>query len=73
MTFSPLSNLQHACQIVIVLLIAAGLFMFTFESTQFNLEGFIMVIVASVISGIRWSCAQILTQKEELGEWIFNF
>ena len=52
-----------------MLLIAVGLFMFTYESTQFNLEGFIMVLAASVIGGLRWSLAQILTQKKELGEY----
>ncbi|XP_022110533.1 solute carrier family 35 member C2-like [Acanthaster planci] len=69
LVFAILFGLQraHACQIIIVLFIAGGLFMFTYESTQFNAEGFVLVIVASVISGLRWSCAQILTQKEELG------
>ncbi|XP_033626386.1 solute carrier family 35 member C2-like [Asterias rubens] len=69
LVFAILFGLQraHGCQIVIVLLIASGLFLFTFESTQFNAEGFIMVISASVISGIRWSCAQIITQNQELG------
>lgn len=53
--------------IVVVLLIATGLFMFTFESTQFNLEGFIMVLLASFIGGIRWTLTQVLMQKAELG------
>ncbi|KAL1021206.1 hypothetical protein UPYG_G00010150 [Umbra pygmaea] len=53
--------------IVVVLLIASGLFMFTFESTQFNLEGFIMVLLASFIGGIRWTLTQLLMQKAELG------
>lgn len=42
--------------------------MFTLKSTQFNLEGFIMVLLASFIGGIRWTLTQILTQKAELGE-----
>ncbi|KAJ8378194.1 hypothetical protein AAFF_G00244820 [Aldrovandia affinis] len=53
--------------IVVVLLIASGLFMFTFESTQFNLEGFLMVLLASFIGGIRWTLTQVLMQKAELG------
>ncbi|XP_044066535.1 solute carrier family 35 member C2 isoform X2 [Siniperca chuatsi] len=53
--------------ILVVLLIASGLFMFTFESTQFNLEGFIMVLLASFIGGIRWTLTQVLMQKAELG------
>ncbi|XP_030840343.1 solute carrier family 35 member C2 [Strongylocentrotus purpuratus] len=57
----------HWMQVIIVVLIAVGLFMFTYESTQFNLEGFVLVLAASFLSGLRWSLAQILTQKEETG------
>ncbi|CAB1415682.1 unnamed protein product [Pleuronectes platessa] len=53
--------------IVVVLLISSGLFMFTYESTQFNLEGFVMVLLASFIGGIRWTLTQLLMQKAELG------
>ncbi|XP_037334846.2 solute carrier family 35 member C2 isoform X3 [Pungitius pungitius] len=53
--------------ILVVLLISCGLFMFTFESTQFNLKGFTMVLVASFIGGIRWTLTQVLMQKAELG------
>ncbi|XP_057680164.1 solute carrier family 35 member C2 isoform X2 [Corythoichthys intestinalis] len=53
--------------ILVVLLIASGLFMFTFQSTQFNLEGFLMVLLASFIGGIRWTLTQVLMQKAELG------
>uniref|UniRef100_H2YKG5 Sugar phosphate transporter domain-containing protein n=1 Tax=Ciona savignyi TaxID=51511 RepID=H2YKG5_CIOSA len=53
--------------IFVVLLISGGLFMFVFESTQFNLEGFVLVLSASFIGGIRWTLSQILTQKQELG------
>ncbi|KAF0036624.1 hypothetical protein F2P81_011936 [Scophthalmus maximus] len=53
--------------ILVVLLISIGLFMFTYESTQFELEGFIMVLLASFIGGIRWTLTQVLMQKAELG------
>uniref|UniRef100_A0A673LF87 Collagen alpha-1(XX) chain-like n=1 Tax=Sinocyclocheilus rhinocerous TaxID=307959 RepID=A0A673LF87_9TELE len=53
--------------ILVVLLITSGLFMFTLKSTQFNLEGFIMVLLASFIGGIRWTLTQVLMQKAELG------
>ncbi|XP_026189124.1 solute carrier family 35 member C2 [Mastacembelus armatus] len=53
--------------IVVVLLISLGLFMFTFESTQFNLQGFILVLLASFLGGIRWTLTQVLMQKAELG------
>uniref|UniRef100_A0A4W5NWJ0 Solute carrier family 35 member C2 n=1 Tax=Hucho hucho TaxID=62062 RepID=A0A4W5NWJ0_9TELE len=53
--------------IVVVLLIASGLFMFTFKSAQFNIKGFIMVLLALFIGGIRWTLTQVLIQKAELG------
>lgn len=42
--------------------------MFTYKSTQFNMEGFALVLGASFIGGIRWTLTQILLQKAELGE-----
>lgn len=59
---------QNPFLILVVLLISCGLFMFTFESTQFNLKGFTMVLVASFIGGIRWTLTQVLMQKAELGQ-----
>ncbi|XP_076802392.1 solute carrier family 35 member C2-like isoform X2 [Clavelina lepadiformis] len=53
--------------VFVVCLIASGLFMFVYKSSQFNLEGFILVLVASFLGGIRWTLSQILTQKKELG------
>ncbi|XP_019629456.1 PREDICTED: solute carrier family 35 member C2-like isoform X1 [Branchiostoma belcheri] len=53
--------------VIVILLIAAGLFMFTYKSTHFNLEGFILVMTASVLGGLRWTLTQILTQKQEIG------
>ncbi|XP_060079483.1 solute carrier family 35 member C2-like [Ylistrum balloti] len=52
---------------IVVLLVSMGLFMFTYHSTQFNLEGFIMVMSASVLSGLRWGLAQVVLQKQEIG------
>lgn len=42
--------------------------MFTYKSTQFNMEGFALVLGASFIGGIRWTLTQMLLQKAELGE-----
>ncbi|XP_074928239.1 solute carrier family 35 member C2 isoform X1 [Chelonoidis abingdonii] len=53
--------------VLVVLLIAGGLFMFTYESTQFNMEGFALVLGASFLGGIRWTLTQMLMQKAELG------
>lgn len=53
--------------IAVVLLIAVGLFMFTYQSTQFNLQGFLLVLSASFLAGFRWTLAQLVIQKKEIG------
>ncbi|XP_023296736.2 solute carrier family 35 member C2 [Lucilia cuprina] len=53
--------------VFIVGLIAVGLFMFTYKSTQFDTLGFIFILVASLCGGIRWSLAQFVMQKSKLG------
>ncbi|KAM7541833.1 hypothetical protein Aperf_G00000016531 [Anoplocephala perfoliata] len=53
--------------VLIVLAISVGLFLFTYESTQFDLRGFILVLVASVLSGVRWTAAQKVTQHSAYG------
>ncbi|XP_018008369.1 solute carrier family 35 member C2-like isoform X2 [Hyalella azteca] len=53
--------------VVLVILIAGGLLMFTYKYTQFNLFGFTLVMTASLLSGLRWTLSQILMQKSELG------
>ena len=51
-----------------VLFIAIGLFLFTYQSTQFNLTGFALVLSASFLSGLRWTLAQLVLQKKETGK-----
>nr|XP_021192189.2 solute carrier family 35 member C2 [Helicoverpa armigera] len=51
----------------IVLMIAAGLIMFTYKATQFNLLGFNFLLIASFAAGLRWTFAQLLMQKSKLG------
>ena len=82
---------QRMVTIAVVALIVGGLFLFTYKSTSFDWEGFILVrhtfsvdlrdmfqssltsylssqvISASFLTGVRWTSAQILLQKEELG------
>ncbi|XP_010345232.1 solute carrier family 35 member C2 isoform X2 [Saimiri boliviensis] len=67
--FSLIFRLEElrAALVLVVLLIAGGLFMFTYKSTQFNVEGFALVLGASFIGGIRWTLTQMLLQKAELG------
>ncbi|KFV68390.1 Solute carrier family 35 member C2, partial [Dryobates pubescens] len=67
--FSLLFKLEEArlTLLLVVLLIAAGLFMFTYKSTQFSTQGFVLVLCASFLGGIRWTLTQLLMQKAELG------
>ena len=58
---------QRPSIIAIVFFIACGLFLFTFKSTQFHMEGFLMVLSASFFGGLRWTLAQVVVQKDELG------
>ncbi|KAL1130643.1 hypothetical protein AAG570_011885 [Ranatra chinensis] len=52
---------------LIVSMISGGLAMFTYKATQFNLLGFLLVLFASVSSGVRWTVAQYVMQRSELG------
>ncbi|XP_027328688.1 solute carrier family 35 member C2 isoform X4 [Anas platyrhynchos] len=79
--FSLLFKLEEmrVALVLVVLLIAGGLFMFTYKSTQFNTQGFVLVLCASFLGGVRWTLTQILMQKAELGlplsisEKLFHF
>lgn len=51
----------------IVVMISAGLFLFTYKSTEFDLLGFILLLIASFSSGARWTLAQLVMQKSKLG------
>lgn len=53
--------------IFIVMCISTGLLLFTWHSTEFHLFGFILVMFASLSTGLRWTLAQAVTQKKELG------
>lgn len=53
-------------QVGVVILIVTGLIMFTFESTSFELEGFLLVMAASLVTGLRWTVAQMTIQKADL-------
>ncbi|OAD55500.1 Solute carrier family 35 member C2, partial [Eufriesea mexicana] len=51
----------------IVVMISGGLFMFTYKSTQFGIFGFVICLLASFSSGIRWTMTQLIMQKSKLG------
>uniref|UniRef100_A0A8B9FR96 Solute carrier family 35 member C2 n=1 Tax=Amazona collaria TaxID=241587 RepID=A0A8B9FR96_9PSIT len=59
--------IQRVALLLVVLLVAEGLFMFTCKSTQFNTQGFMLVLCTSFIGDICWTLMQILMQKAELG------
>lgn len=59
--------LQKYSLLFVVALISIGLFLFTFEATQFSPFGFSLVLGASVLSGIRWTLSQCLTQRKDFG------
>nr|XP_045012762.1 solute carrier family 35 member C2 isoform X4 [Jaculus jaculus] len=52
---------------VLFILIFSLIFKLEELSTQFNVEGFALVLGASFIGGIRWTLTQMLLQKAELG------
>lgn len=49
-----------------VLMIAVGLIMVTYKATEFNVFGFILLLLASMSSGLRWTCVQLLLQKSKM-------
>ncbi|KAK4877735.1 hypothetical protein RN001_010241 [Aquatica leii] len=51
----------------IVIMISLGLFLFTYQATQFSIIGFMLLILASISSGVRWTCTQLLLQKSKMG------
>lgn len=51
----------------IVILISVGLCLFTYKATDFNGLGFSFLLFASLVSGLRWSFAQLIMQKCKLG------
>ncbi|PON96502.1 Sugar phosphate transporter domain containing protein [Trema orientale] len=51
----------------IILVICAGILLTVAKETEFELGGFILVMLAAVMSGFRWCMTQILLQKETYG------
>ncbi|KAI9295680.1 TPT-domain-containing protein [Neoconidiobolus thromboides FSU 785] len=53
--------------ILIIVLICVGVALASINNTTFNLLGFILILVGSISSGIKWCLTQILLQNSELG------
>uniref|UniRef100_A0A1D1ZIQ0 Putative sugar phosphate/phosphate translocator At1g06470 n=1 Tax=Anthurium amnicola TaxID=1678845 RepID=A0A1D1ZIQ0_9ARAE len=51
----------------IIFIISVGVLLTVVKETEFEFWGFIFVMLASVMSGFRWSMTQILLQKEVYG------
>ncbi|EYC19694.1 hypothetical protein Y032_0023g670 [Ancylostoma ceylanicum] len=46
-------------------LIATGLFLFTWHSSQLDLTGLLLVELAASCTGVRWTVSQLVMQREE--------
>ncbi|KAF9964207.1 Triose-phosphate Transporter [Mortierella alpina] len=53
--------------ILIIAVIVVGVILTVAGETQFDMTGFILVLLAAVMSGLRWSLTQMLLQKDQLG------
>lgn len=46
-------------------LIASGLFLFTWRSTQLDYLGLLLVELAALCTGVRWTVSQFIMQKDD--------
>lgn len=51
----------------IILVISIGILLTVAKETEFELGGFVLIMLAAVMSGFRWCMTQILLQKEAYG------
>lgn len=54
--------------IAVILLIVFGVLLTIDGEPQFNTEGFILVLTASIASGLRWNMTQFLMKKNDNGK-----
>lgn len=53
--------------VAIIVVMVAGVILTVEGETKYDHLGFILVLVASIVSGLRWSMTQLLLQHENLG------
>lgn len=53
--------------IFVVFAISIGLFLTTYKATEFNVQGFLLILTASFASGLRWTLSQFVMQKSAPG------
>lgn len=69
LTFAFLFNLEtFSLRLIgVILLIFTGVLLMVATETHFVLSGFILVISASALGGLRWSLTQILLKNKKMG------
>jgi drug/metabolite transporter (DMT)-like permease len=53
--------------VAIIVVMVAGVILTVEGETKFDALGFSLVLVASIVSGLRWSMTQLLLQHEHMG------
>lgn len=53
--------------VAIIIVMVAGVILTVEGETKFDTLGFSLVLVASIVSGLRWSMTQLLLQHEHMG------
>jgi solute carrier family 35 protein C2 len=53
--------------VAVILLIFSGVLLMVATETHFVLNGFILVISASALGGLRWSLTQIMLKNKKMG------
>ena len=53
--------------VIVILIIFAGVLLMVASETAFVLSGFLLVLFASVCSGLRWSFTQVAMQDKAMG------
>lgn len=53
--------------VAIIVVMVTGVILTVEGETKYDHLGFILVLVASIVSGLRWSMTQLLLQHEHLG------
>lgn len=53
--------------VAVIFLIFSGVLLMVATETDFFLEGFLLVITASVMGGLRWSLLQIMLRNKQMG------
>ncbi|QSL66632.1 hypothetical protein MERGE_001015 [Pneumocystis wakefieldiae] len=64
---------MRASLIIVVVIITIGVVMMASTQTEFVFQGFIMVIIASALGGLKWSLVQILSIKNSVAFNPFSF